>query len=198
MIWSDDIRQSEKNGPITIRHGLTGPNVVVGGYSQSGEGLNAIWRDALKRALPVAALEPRVLILGLGGGGMLREVYSLFPDCTITAIEHDPEMVRITKELKYYEPHAEPEIILSDAREALGNLNTPFDLIAIDMFRGAEPSPHLLDTGFWDALKKVMAPRAIVLVNVAGTREYLEPIARHFTHADMWRCKENFLGMFSV
>lgn len=198
MFLFDSKRLSEKNGVITIRRGFSGPNVIVDGYSQTGEGLNAIWRDALIRALPHVAPEPKVLVLGLGGGGVVRVLYQLAMGTQITAIEHDPEMINIAHELKYHEPFPEPEIILGDAQCALEGTRKRFDLIVIDIFRGGDPSPHLLEQDFWDAVKKAMKPGAIVLVNVAGSREFLESIAQEFTHADLWRCESNYLGMFSV
>lgn len=198
MFLFDKQRVSDKNGTITVRHGIGGPNVIVGGYSQTGEGLNAIWRDALVRALPHIAPEPKVLVLGLGGGGILKVLYQMLMGCRIWAVEHDPEMVRITHELKYYEPFPVPEIIVGDAMDALLGLERTFDLIAIDIFRGGDPSPHLLEDDFWDALKKRLSDGGIVLVNVAGAREFLEPIAEHFSHADLWRCEANYLGMFSL
>jgi len=198
LFWNDDKRTSDKNGDILVRRGIGGPNVIVGGYSQTGEGLNAIWRDALKRALPSVVPEPRVLILGLGGGGMLGDVYKMFLGARVTAVDHDPEMIKITHELKYFEPFPPPDIICADALDAVRGLETAFDLIAIDMFRGGEVSPHYANAEFWDQLKKRLTEQGIVLVNVAGSREFLEGIGRHFSHADMWRCEANYLGMFSA
>lgn len=197
LFWNDDKRTSEKNGDIIVRRGIGGPNVIVGGYSQTGEGLNEIWRVALKRALPSVVPEPRVLILGLGGGGMIADVYKLFMGARITAVDHDPEMIKITHELKYYKPFPAPDIVCADALDALQGFEQTFDLVAIDMFRGGEVSPHYASESFWTALKSRLNEHAIVLVNVAGSREFLEGIARQFGRADMWRTEANYLGMFS-
>lgn len=185
---------TDENGEIVVHYGPFGPNVMVGGYSQTGEGLNAIFHDALARVS--LSEDPQLLVIGLGGGGILRELYASYPTCTITAIEHDAAMVDITHELKYFDPHPAPRIILADAREALGNLDQRFDLIVIDIFRGGEPSPHLRDGGFIDAVKTHLAPGGLVLVNVAGARDFLEDFAHAFPRADMWRCEENYLGLF--
>lgn len=191
-------RVSEKNGIIDVQHGVRGPNVIVEGYSQTGAGLNAIWRDALRRAEPLLPEAPKVLVIGLGGGGIVGVLYELFAEATITALEHDPEMIAITRELKYYEPHPEPRIIEGDALEMLGELDSNYDLIAIDIFRGGTPSALLQNDAFWHAIKQVLAPAGIVQVNVAGKRWFLDAPAQHFSHADLWKCAENYLGMFRI
>ena len=196
-------RQSEKNGVITVQHEPGYPRVLVDGYSETSIGLNEIWRDAFLRAqvhLPTKV--ERVLILGLGAGGMLKEVCILFPQCHITAVEHDPEMVALTKELKLYEPFALPTIVQVDAGAYVSDTAETYNLIAVDLFRGGEPSPLLLEERFLSALQKIILPGlpaqagGVLLINAAGTPEYLLAAPQHFTHAQMWQFRFNHLGMF--
>ncbi|MDO8517740.1 MAG: hypothetical protein Q7S26_00395 [bacterium] len=197
-------RESEKNGRIIVRQEPGYPRVLVDGYSETSIGLNEIWYDALVR-LPVrqagaqAHLPEKVaniLILGLGAGGMLKEVYTLFPHCHITAVEHDPEMVALTKELKLYEPFPLPNIVEEDAGAYVSVARETYDLIAVDLFRGGEPSPLLLDTDFLYALQKKMLDDGVLLINVANTEEYLSPAIQHFAHSETWKFRYNHLGMF--
>jgi len=197
MLWNEK-RHSEKNGIITIYEGLGGAQVIVDGYSQTSEGLNKVWRDALARSQALVPEKPRALVLGLGGGGILRVVYDLWPSASIIAVEYDPEMIKIAHELKYYDGFPLPEIICADAADALSTLDGQFDVIAVDIFKGGLPSAHLREPAFIESLKQRLSPGGILLVNVAGSREYLDPIARHFTRADMWLSAANYVGMFAV
>jgi spermidine synthase len=196
MLWNKKYH-SQQNGEITVYEGLGGAQVIVGGYSQTSEGLNAIWRDAFNRAQSFVTDKPKVLVLGLGGGGILREIYDMWPSASITVIEYDSEMIKIAHELKFYGEFPVPEIICADAGEAVPGLKTKFDVIAVDIFKGGKPSPLLLEEEFLTVLKKTLSKKGALLVNVADSREYLDPVAKHFAHADMWLSAFNFVGMFA-
>ncbi len=195
-------RVSDKNGLIVLEKSEGYPRVLVDGYSETSEGLNEIWWDAMLRAK--AKLNVKVtpchkltiLILGLGGGGMVYGVHTLFPHCRIVAVEHDPAMVALAKELKLYEPFPLPEIVEQDAGEYLSGATEKYHLTAVDLFRGGEPSPLLLDTHFLAALQEKMLPGGVLLLNVAGTQEYLTPAVEHFAHGEIWKFRYNHLGMF--
>lgn len=196
MLWNEK-RHSQQNGEITVYEGLGGAQVIVDGYSQTSEGLNAIWRDAFHRAESFVTDTPRVLVLGLGGGGIVREIYDMWPRASITAIEYDPEMIKITHELKFYGDFPVPEIICADAGDAVPALRTKYDIIAVDIFKGGKPSHLLLQDEFLLQLKRSLSKKGVLLVNVADSREYLDPVARHFPHADLWLSAFNFVGMFA-
>ena len=196
MLWNEK-RHSPQNGEITVYEGLGGAHVIVGGYSQTSEGLNAIWRDAFHRAESFVSNKPEVLVLGLGGGGILREIYDIWPSASITAIEYDAEMIKIAHELKFFGEFPIPEIICDDAGEAVPALTKKFDIIAVDIFKGGKPSHLLLEQEFLFILKKTLSKKGVLLVNVADSREYLDPVAKLFTHADMWLSAFNYVGMFA-
>ncbi len=184
----------EKNGEY--------PRVLVDGYSETSEGLNEIWWDAMLRAK--AKLDVKVtpchkltiLILGLGGGGMVYGARALFPHCRIVAVEHDPEMIALAKELKLYEPFPLPTIVKQDAGTYLSTATEKYHLTAVDLFRGGEPSPLLLEKSFLLAAQERMLPGGVLLINVAGTQEYLLPAVEHFAHSEIWKFRYNHLGMF--
>ena len=190
-------RQSEKNGLITVKQEPGYPRVLVDGYSETSIGLNEIWRDALLRTQShLLEKVENVLILGLGAGGMIKEVHNLFPHCTTTTVEHDPEMIALTKELKLYEPFALPNIVESDAGAYVYTTREKYDLIAVDLFRGGEPSPLLLDKHFLSNLKEKLFTGGVLLINVANTEDYLLPATQYFAHSEMWKFRYNHLGMF--
>lgn len=196
MPWNKK-HHSQQNGEITVYEGLGGAQVIVDGYSQTSEGLNAVWRDAFNRAQSFVTDKPKVLVLGLGGGGILREIYDMWPSAAITAIEYDTEMIKIAHELKFYGEFPVPEIICADAGAALPLLKTKFDIIAVDIFKGGKPSPLLLQEEFLSILKASLSKKGALLVNVADSREYLDPVAKNFTHADLWLSAFNYVGMFA-
>ncbi|MCG8599178.1 MAG: fused MFS/spermidine synthase [Verrucomicrobiales bacterium] len=78
--------------------------------------------------------QKRMLVIGLGGGGMIRFIDENFPDTTVEAVEIDPAVVRLAAE--YFETKPKPGVVIhtEDAFEFLARSHEPFDAIYLDAF----------------------------------------------------------------
>ena len=78
--------------------------------------------------------QKRMLVIGLGGGGMIRFVDENFSETTIEAVEIDPAVVRIAAE--YFETKPKPGVVIhtEDAFNFLARPQEPFDAIYLDAF----------------------------------------------------------------
>jgi spermidine synthase len=76
----------------------------------------------------------RVLLIGLGGGGMVRFVDQNLPDTVIEAVEIDPAVVRIAAD--YFNTKENEQVIIhtEDAFVFLQQKHEPFDAIYLDAF----------------------------------------------------------------
>ncbi|MDF1860552.1 MAG: fused MFS/spermidine synthase [Verrucomicrobiales bacterium] len=76
----------------------------------------------------------RVLLIGLGGGGMVRFVDQNLPDTVIEAVEIDPAVVRLAAE--YFETRENDQVVIhtEDAFVFLQQEHQPFDAIYLDAF----------------------------------------------------------------
>ncbi len=85
----------------------------------------------------------KVLLLGLGGGEIVRLLLNKMPNLDITVVELDPLIIDIYK--RYFkEPKQNPKIISADAYEYVLNLKEKFDLIFTDIyFRDSFPKEFL-------------------------------------------------------
>ena len=171
---------------------------MVDACEQTTPYTNAMWADALTRIRPEPAERVRrVLMLGLAAGGALKAIYKEYPGCSITAIEHDPEMIRIAEDLALYKPYPKPTIIQADAESAVASLKGQFDLIVIDLFTGEEPPAFIAEDSFIKALAKRLAPQGRLLANVYKKTEYLDALdSAHHSH-QRWAYRYNSLGLFS-
>ncbi len=176
------IISSTHNGQITLSQTPERTTVVVGGAQQSGPELNRIWQLSLERVGQSIPHNPRVLVLGLGAGGVLTEIHSLFPSAAFVAVEHDPAMVVLTRELRYFAPHEEPRIIEADAAEALAAMTDSFDLIIVDLFTGSRLAPIVRDPHFIADLRKNLSPNGIVLINAFFEPDALAAADAIFAH----------------
>ncbi len=170
--------------------------VRAGGVQQTGVELNAIWRYSFKKIRQSVVLKPSVLMLGLGAGGALKDLYTLFPGSSITTVEYDPIMVHLALELQLYKPYPLPKIIEGDAGDILPTLSENFDLIVIDLFQGSKVSSLISQESFLTNLKKILSPRGIILINVFREPQCLEAARRIFTHSSHWKYTSNTIGAF--
>lgn len=76
----------------------------------------------------------RMLLLGLGGGTVLRQLRHFLPECQVTAIEIDPDMIRLAR--AYMEVDTLGiEVIQDDAFDFLDRDSARYDIIIDDLYR---------------------------------------------------------------
>jgi len=115
--------------------------------------------------------QERILIVGLGGGGMVRFLGSHFPDSKIEAVEIDPAVVKIAD--RFFETRENPGIVIhnEDAFVFFQDQHTPFDAIYLDAF--LRPSVDKIAGGKTARLKTV---------------EFLRTISNHLTSDGVVAC----------
>jgi spermidine synthase len=185
-----------ERGDITINR--MGPlRVAVGGCGQTSAYTHAMWSDALDR-LGHAGAAPAVravLMLGLGAGGEIRQLYERFPGAGITAVEYDPAMIALARELALYKPYPEPAILQGDAAELVPAMAGRYDLILLDLFDGPEPSPLCTEPKFMESLARLLSPQGALLINVYRRAEYLALASRMYEHCEQWQFQNNHLAL---
>jgi spermidine synthase len=191
-------RPSEKNGLIEVNCQLGRWSVIVDGCEQTTPYTHAMWTDAIKRLRRARATPiKKILLLGLAAGGELKGLNKAFPGCEITAVEHDPQMIALTRELGLYKPYPLPRILESDAASAIIGLTEQFDLCMVDLFTGEHASPLITQPSFLQTLARSLAPDGLLLVNVYKQPHYLDAAAKIFDKTQRWTFRYNEFGLFS-
>lgn len=118
-------------------------------------------------ALAVAIVpEPRtVLLLGLGGGTMMRFLSAYFPGCALTIVEHDPAIIALAQ--RHF--HVEHPIELADAVEFVAATEARFDAIFVDTYGGSGFNGP--PAGFWERCAAVLRPQGCIAINWADVRD---------------------------
>ncbi len=126
-----------------------GRTLVLDGKTQSAEGDEFIYHEALVHPGLIAHPGPRdVFIAGGGEGATLREVLAHRTVDRVVMADLDRELVELCKELlpswhrgAFDDPRA--ELVFGDARRVLEEREQPFDAIVIDVTDPAETGPSL-------------------------------------------------------
>jgi spermidine synthase len=116
----------------------------------------------------------RLLMLGLGGGGMSNYLRGRIPGLEIDAVDIDPEVVRLAQ--TYFDvPKDDPRYRchVEDARLFVERATTQWDMIMLDAFRGVFVPFHLKTQEFYRAVLARLSPRGVVVANLHNvTRMY--------------------------
>ncbi len=114
-----------------------------------------------------------VLIVGLGGGGMVQFINYHFKETHVDAIEIDPEVVRLAKDLFGTKPGPKTTIYTEDAFVYLERVSKRYDVIFMDAFlepsdaTGLEGIPlHLKTVSFLKSLHARLKPGGVVAFNL--------------------------------
>jgi spermidine synthase len=140
----------------------------------------------------------RVLIVGLGGGAMVRFLTHHEPQVQIDAVEIDPAVVRLAGEYFDVRAGGNVRVHTADAVAFIEATTERYDLILMDAF--LRPSSGTDATGvptalktleFLGRLKQVLAPGGVVAFNVNEhdkVADDIAAVASAFGHAVVYNC----------
>ena len=161
-------------------HACYHPNHLLTGYS---------W-DALTSAAlyPSCSRVRTILLLGLGGGTMVRQLRRLLPHAHITALEIDPEMVRVARQYMNLKPE-DAEVVLGDAYDFLQRSRATYDVILDDVYQATPDDverPWVVEGSLLDRMKARLNPGGVAGINLvlgAGHRRVQSRVRKAFKSA---------------
>ena len=110
-----------------------------------------------------------VLIVGLAGGTIGRQMLEAFPDVNIDGVEIDGKVVEVgEKWFDNSDEHIHP--IVMDGRIYLQATEKKYDLIMMDAYRQPYIPFHLVTTEFFELVNDHLTEDGLVAINVASVR----------------------------
>ncbi len=113
-----------------------------------------------------------VLMLGLAGGTAYRVLRHLLPDCKLTAIDIDPDIIALAREHMDLDALG-IEVHTADAYQWLEENRRKFDVVFDDIYLAGRTDvfrPRAWDSTTMDHLRRAVAPGGLLAVNlVIGT-----------------------------
>ena len=164
-----ETRRSKFNGEITVRRswGL-GTYIEVGGLTQSGWILEKIWGQALKEITNHKSQITNVLVLGLGGGSVVKPIRKYWPRAKITGVDIDPVMVKLGQ--KYLKLDKSVQVIISDASSYMLHA-TCYDLVIVDLYQGKKFPKQFETDNYIHLLRSNLLRSGVVVINRVWNRE---------------------------
>ncbi len=109
-----------------------------------------------------------ILMLGLGGGTVFRQLRHFLPDASLTAVEIDGDMIRLAYEYMRLDS-LRVEVIHDDAFGWLQAPRGPYDIVIDDLYRCGENDverPESVSLAYVQALLPHLAPSGSLIMNL--------------------------------
>jgi len=105
----------------------------------------------------------RLLLIGMGGGGIIRLLHS--SRIEITAVEIEPVVAEVAFS-KFNLDHRNVRLVIADGRSYLRRCGDKFDFVALDAFCGGTPPAHLFSREAFQEMKDHLSPGGVLAINI--------------------------------
>jgi spermidine synthase len=159
--------------------------------------LPAYYTQSMTVGAAYAAKLESAAMIGLGGGRTSWYLHKSIPELKFTAVDLDPQVVRLAGQ--YLNVKAEPnfEIAVQDGRMYLARNQKTFDMILVDAYRGPFVPFHLLTKEFYTLVKERLNPGGVVVQNVEPSTMLFDAavatIGAVFPNIDFFRSSGNIV-----
>ena len=170
--WPREIYKTSSsiNGEIKVVEQFGRNSMRVGGLEQSGPMVKSIWAKTLRKVTKPS----RVLVLGLGGGTVVRLVNKKWPRAKIVGLEIDGKIIKVAKRFFGLSEVENLKVIKANALgyfRVLAGGYKKFDLILVDLYLGDKFPKEAQDEKFFKSLEKILKKEGEVVFNRLKTDE---------------------------
>ncbi len=169
------------NGEIKVIQQYGSIHISVSGLSQSGGLVKNLWESGIKKIHNSKFIIHNSLVLGVGGGTVIKLLNKYYPAAKIVGIEIDPLMIELGKKYFQHNELKNVDIIISDAinwvnKKYHESNHSTFDLILVDLYIGKQMPQGLSDKKFLEKLKALLNANGAIIFNRLRNRENKQEI----------------------
>ncbi len=150
------------------------------------------YTSAMMAFLLINPAPQHILMIGLGGGSLVKFCYRHLPACRITVLEIDADVIALRSQFMVPPDDARLEIIHADAITYLAQQRLQVDVILLDGFDVEGLVEELNTASFYAACHAALNPAGILVANMWGKRQLLVPLLSHLRRQfaqNVWWCR---------
>lgn len=110
-----------------------------------------------------------ILVVGLGGGVIPREMEKYASNSKVDVIEIDPEVLKVAQEYFFFKEKDNLKVHIGDAFDVVKSINKIYDMIIIDVFLTNYTPFHIMSREFFKSVFDILADDGVVAVNMANS-----------------------------
>ncbi len=132
-------------------------------------GLDLEYSQAMMTALLFQPAPRKVLLVGLGGGSLVKFLLKFFPEVRVDVAEIDSEVVTVARQYFFLPEDERLRIMLAPGEEVVAARlasGTRYDLLLLDAFDDSGPARALLGEQFLRRCREMLTPGGVFAMNL--------------------------------
>jgi spermidine synthase len=162
-------KQTKYGSALLVEESSGRINFYIDRVLQSGPWFQSMWRDLFLYILPYIPIRsPSLLLLGLGGGDLVKYLESTDKTWTIDAIEREQEIIGISKTYFGLIPSLKLRLYCGDAHTYIRNFHHSYGCIVLDLYGGDRVPVFVDDPVYLSKLSRLLMPGGVLVLNYAS------------------------------
>ena len=113
----------------------------------------------------------RIVLIGLGGGSLIKFCYQRMPGTQLTAVELDPNVIAFRDTFLLPPDDSRLQVLQADGAEYLQTTEKGIDALLVDAFDKTGFAPSLANREFFDNAFAKLSGNGVLVINLAGEKE---------------------------
>ncbi|WP_374327509.1 spermidine synthase-like protein [Azonexus sp.] len=113
----------------------------------------------------------RIVMIGLGGGSIVKFCHRRLPGVHITAVELDPDVIALRDAFFVPADDERLQIVEGDGAEFIAQADKGIDALLVDAFDRSGYAPELANRQFFESAFAKLSGDGVLVVNLAGDKE---------------------------
>lgn len=137
--------------------------------------------DYTRTMMGALLLNPRprhVLMIGLGGGSMLKYLHRHVPEADLTAVEISQAVIDLRDDFCLPPDSERLRIVCADGAEFMRHPPRAYDLILVDGFTGEGIADELCSRSFYQHCRQALSAEGLFVANVQADTEQTREISK--------------------
>lgn len=125
----------------------------------------------------------RLLLIGLGGGSLIKFCHSRMPATHLTAVELNPDIIALRDAFRLPPDSERLQVVEADGAVYLEAAERGIDVLLVDAFDKTGFAPSLANRVFFEKAWEKLAGNGVMVMNLAGDKESYAGVIADAMHA---------------
>lgn len=162
-------RAISKLGSVIEVRGWWRPKLFINDFPQTQWVYRRDWKTIMRKSkIDQLPNNGSALLLGLGGGDVIKILTRKNPNLTITAVELESEVIAVADRYFGIKEGERLEIVVQDAKVYVERNRRKYDSVIVDLYSGDDVPKFVTSKKFLQDLGKSLKPKAEVIFNYAS------------------------------